>query len=83
MNEAESLQFVRKHTDVPVPSGRCHFEDDGAYYLITDYVEGVGMSDLEQEQKTTVRQELDVHVAKLRSLTSSRLGGPSGIVIPP
>jgi hypothetical protein len=35
MNEAESLQFIQQHTDIPVPTVYCHFEDDGAYYLIT------------------------------------------------
>ncbi|KAK0722279.1 hypothetical protein B0T26DRAFT_749700 [Lasiosphaeria miniovina] len=42
-NEAESLRYVRSHTDIPVPAVYSDFEDDGAYYLITssehnDYV---------------------------------------------
>lgn len=44
-NEAESLRFIRRVTDIPVPSVLCGFEDDGAYYLMTEYVDGVGMSE--------------------------------------
>ncbi|KAH0602148.1 hypothetical protein MHUMG1_01027 [Metarhizium humberi] len=83
LNEAEALQFVRQHTDIPVPAVNCHFEDDGAYYLITEYVEGVSISELSEEHKVVVRQELEIHRAKLGTLKSSRLGGPSGLVIPP
>lgn len=56
MNEAESLRFIRSHTDVPVPTVYCDFQDDEAYYLITEYVEGVGMSELAEDQKATVRE---------------------------
>ncbi|XWW93050.1 hypothetical protein V2A60_000978 [Cordyceps javanica] len=41
------------------------------------------MADLSEEQKPIVFEELERHRAKLRTLRSSRLGGPSGIVIPP
>ncbi|OAQ99266.1 hypothetical protein LLEC1_06058 [Akanthomyces lecanii] len=41
------------------------------------------MSDLSEEQKPTVCEELERHRAKLKTLRSSRLGGPSGIAIPP
>ncbi|KAF4462084.1 kinase-like domain [Fusarium albosuccineum] len=71
------------HTDIPVPTVYCHFEDDGAYYLITEYIEGVSMSELPEEQKAVVREELESQRAKLKTLKSCRLGGPSGLVIPP
>lgn len=83
-NEAESLRFVRRFTDIPVPAVICDFEDDDAYYLVTEYVEGVSMADLPSEhQKRVVIAELQGHLAKLKRLRSNRLGGPSGIVIPP
>ena len=82
-NEAESLRLIRRATNIPVPSVLCDFEDDGAYYLITEYVDGVGMSELPEEQKTTVCEELHKHLATLHSLKSKTPGGPSGIVIPP
>ncbi|KAG7135979.1 hypothetical protein HYQ45_006435 [Verticillium longisporum] len=83
MNEAESLRFIRSHTDIPVPTVYCDFQDDEAYYLITEYVEGVSMSELSDDQKATVREELQIHLAKLRALRSNKIGGPSGLVIPP
>jgi aminoglycoside phosphotransferase (APT) family kinase protein len=82
-NEAESLQFIRRHTDIPVPTLYCHFLDDGAYYLITEFVEGTSMADLPAEQKAIVCEELEKHREKLRTLKSNRIGGPSGIIIPP
>lgn len=83
MNEAEALQFVRQHTDIPVPTVYCHFLDDEAYYLITEYVDGINMADLTEEQKLVVSEELERHRAKLKTLRSSKLGGPSGIMVPP
>ncbi len=82
-NEAEALRYIRQHTDIPVPMLYSDFEDDGAYYLITEYVEGVNMRDLADDQKAVVRQELEGHLATLRTLRSKRMGGPSGIVVPP
>ncbi|EEY19549.1 conserved hypothetical protein [Verticillium alfalfae VaMs.102] len=53
MNEAEPLRFIRSHTDIPVPTVYCDFQEDEAYYLITEYVEGVGMSALSEDEKAT------------------------------
>lgn len=82
-NEAESLRYIRQHTNIPVPTVYCDFEDDDAYYLITEYVQGVSMSDLTEDQKAVVCEELQVHLTTLLTLRSNRLGGPSGIVVPP
>lgn len=82
-NEAECLRYIREHTDVPVPTVYCDFEDDDAYYLITEYIDGVSMSELSEEQKIVVGHEIERHLAKLQNLKSKQLGGPTGIVIPP
>jgi len=82
-NEAASLRYIRRHTDIPVPTVYADFEDDDAYYLIAEYIEGESMSKLSEEKKATVREELEAHLAKLQGLRSKQLGGPSGIVIPP
>ncbi|KAL1840079.1 hypothetical protein VTJ49DRAFT_814 [Mycothermus thermophilus] len=82
-NEADTLRFVRRHTEIPVPLLFCDFEDDDAYYLITEYVEGVSMAELPDEQKQVVTEELESYLAQLKTLRSNRLGGPTGIVIPP
>lgn len=83
MNEAVTLRYIREHTNIPVPKVYSDFEDDGAYYLITECVEGEGMNSLSEDQKAVVRKELEKHLATLKTLRSNRMGGPSGIVIPP
>ena len=82
-NEAHSMRFVAENTQVPVPRLICDFEDAAAYYLVMEYVEGVGMSELEESQKAVVEKELEEHLATLHSLRSNKLGGPGGTVIPP
>ncbi|SPQ20219.1 def597d0-41ab-4796-bf56-e565f73dea42 [Thermothielavioides terrestris] len=81
-NEADTLRFIRRYTEIPVPMVFTDFEDDDAYYLITEFVEGVNMADLPDHQKDGVIAELESHLAKLKELRSNRMGGPSGIVIP-
>ncbi|KAK4663569.1 hypothetical protein QC763_609570 [Podospora pseudopauciseta] len=49
MNEAAALRFIRQHTDIPVPDIYCGFEDDDAYYLISQNIDGVNMSYLKDE----------------------------------
>ncbi|KAK4112056.1 hypothetical protein N656DRAFT_779544 [Canariomyces notabilis] len=51
MNEAKSLRYIRHHTNIPVPTVYCDFEDDDACYSITGYVEGVDMFSLNEDQK--------------------------------
>jgi serine/threonine protein kinase len=82
-NEADTLRFIRRHTEIPVPLLFCDFEDDDAYYLITEYVEGVSLADLPDHQKDVVLAELEGHLGRLKTLRSHRLGGPAGVVIPP
>ncbi|KAK4238547.1 hypothetical protein C8A03DRAFT_33425 [Achaetomium macrosporum] len=82
-NEADTLRFIRRYTEIPVPMIFADFEDDDAYYLITEFVEGVSMADLPEHQKDVVIAEVEGHLAKLKELRSNRMGGPSGIVIPP
>lgn len=82
-NEAECLRFIRRMTDIPVPTVFADFEDDGAYYLVTEYVEGVEMSELPEEDKAPVFQELNQHLSTLRNLKSNIPGGLSGVVVVP
>lgn len=51
--------------------------------MITEYVEGASTSDLSEEDKAVVWEELQSQVAKLKALKSCHLGGPSGIVVLP
>jgi hypothetical protein len=83
MNEAACLKYIRGATNIPVPTVYAAFEDDEAYYLITEYIEGVSMANLSEEEKTIVQREVEVHLATMKGLKSRRIGGPSGIVCPP
>lgn len=73
MNEAATLWYIRQHPSIPIPTLYCDFEDDDAYYLITKYVEGVSLSSLTGDQTGVVREELEGHLATLRTLKSNRL----------
>ena len=83
LNEAAAMQFVSEHTKIPVPVLHCAFADDDAVYLVMEYVAGVGMDSLTEDEKHVVKQELAEHLESLHSLRSSTLGGISGLIIPP
>ena len=82
-NEAAVMQFIANNTNIPIPKLHCSFEDDGAVYIIMEYVEGVTMDQLTNEQRKVVEQELDTHIETLHNLHSPTIGGPSGLVVPP
>ncbi|KAJ5471992.1 hypothetical protein N7539_008561 [Penicillium diatomitis] len=82
-NEAESLRFIRHSSNIPVPTVYGAFEVDDAFFLITDFVDGVAMSRLSEDDKKIVMEELDQHRATLQQMRSHNIGGPSGILIPP
>lgn len=82
-NEAASLCFIRRATNIPVPTVYGAFEVDGSYFLIMEYIDGISMRELPEVQKKVVRAEIDQHLAMLQGLKSNKLGGPSGIVLPP
>lgn len=83
LNEAAAMQFVKEHTKIPVPLLHCAFADDDAVYLVMEYIAGVSMASLTEDEKHVVKQELAEHLETLQSLRSSTLGGVSGLVIPP
>ncbi|KAI1839928.1 hypothetical protein JX266_013862 [Neoarthrinium moseri] len=80
LNEAASMDFIAKNTRIPVPKLYGCFEDDGATYLIMEYIEGISMAKLTADERRVVELELDGYLETLRSLKSSSWGGPSGIV---
>ncbi|KAI6350864.1 hypothetical protein MCOR25_010327 [Pyricularia grisea] len=83
LNEGACLKYLSEKTDIPLPKLYATFEDDGVAYLITEYVNGVGMNDLTTEQQKVVVQELEKHLKTLKKLTSPQWGGPEGLVLPP
>ncbi|KAJ8610501.1 hypothetical protein MRB53_038493 [Persea americana] len=80
LNEAACLRFIAEKSNIPVPKLYSCFEDDDAVYLITEYVEGVAMSSLTQEQRHVVEKEVERHIATMKNFHSDQWGGPSGIV---
>ena len=82
-NETAVLQYIKEHTSIPVPQVKAAFEDDEAFYLVTEYVDGVGMNELSDAQRVVVAKELEEHLNTLHNLRSRKLGGPTGIIIPP
>ncbi|EZF33165.1 hypothetical protein H109_06543 [Trichophyton interdigitale MR816] len=83
LNEAATLQFLKENSTIPIPQLYCCFEDDDAVYLVMEYVEGVSMDRLTEDQRARVEGELEKHIQDLHALRSSRTGGPTGLVIPP
>lgn len=75
-NDAANLRFLRKVTNIPLPPAECIFEDDGAFYFQSQFVEGVSMKELKEEEKQTVARELEQYVEVLRSLRSDLPGVP-------
>ena len=80
LNEAATMRFIADKTNIPVPKLYTCFEDDGAAYLVMEYIEGVTMDKLADHQRKVVETELERHLETLRSLKSAVWGGPSGIV---
>ncbi|CAI6098740.1 unnamed protein product [Clonostachys chloroleuca] len=83
LNEGACLQFLAANTNIPLPKLYACIEDDGAAYLITKYIEGVNMNDLDSEKKEIVAKELQGHMETLKELKSNVWGGPGGVVLPP
>lgn len=74
--DAATLLYLRDNTNIPLPRLQHTFEDDGAFYFSTELVPGVSMSELTEEQKTVVTEELLTHIATLKSLRSDTPGVP-------
>ncbi|KAI0429904.1 hypothetical protein F5Y09DRAFT_309098 [Xylaria sp. FL1042] len=82
--DAAILVYLREKTNVPLPRLQSVFEDDGAFYHSTEYVDGVIMSELTEEKKQVVTKELLQHVATLQSLRSDTPGVPGeSLLCPP
>jgi hypothetical protein len=82
-NETAAIKNVSTNTNIPVPTLRCAFEDNGHFYIITDVVPGIPMVDLSSDQKLIVMKEIEVHLQTLQGVTSSVLGGLLGDVCLP
>ena len=53
-NEAASMAFIRENTDIPVPKLLDTYEEDGSYHLWMEYVDGVDMSKLTDQERSQI-----------------------------
>ncbi|KFY19555.1 hypothetical protein V491_04370 [Pseudogymnoascus sp. VKM F-3775] len=81
-NEVGCLKFLAT-TNIPIANLQGIFQDDGAMYLMTRYVNGISMDNLEPEQKSIVKMELEEYLVKLKSLRSKTPGTPGAMFICP
>lgn len=82
--DAAILAYLREKTDIPLPRLQSTFEDDGAFYHCTEYVDGVSMSELTEEDKQVVKKEIMQHMATLHALRSDLPGVPGeSLLCPP
>ena len=79
-NEAAAMKFIAEKTNIPVPKLYGCFGDDGAAYLVMEYIEGVTMNGLDENERKIVETKLEGYIETLRSLNSAVRGGPSGLV---
>ncbi|KAI9753126.1 MAG: hypothetical protein M4579_005313 [Chaenotheca gracillima] len=83
-NEIAALRFVKEHTNIPIPKFHAAYHDDGSFHFVTEFVEGVEMSELLPEQKEVVMRQVEKHLAELHSCRSVTFGGPwNGLVFAP
>lgn len=82
-NEAASLQFIQRVSNIPVPTLYGAFDLDDSFVIITEYVDGVNMSDLSEDEKQVVQMEINQHLRTLWEIKSNTIGGPLEIIIPP
>jgi serine/threonine protein kinase len=54
------MKFIAEYTNIPIPKLYYCFEDDEAVYLVREYIEGVGMIELEEEERKVVEKELEI-----------------------
>lgn len=75
-NEAACMTFISENTDIPVPKLLETYERDGCYYLWTEFVDGVEMGTLTDEEQSTIFPQGKRHIPgpflslSVRTLTS-------------
>lgn len=83
-NDGAVLHYLSQNTtDIPLPRLQCAFEDDGAFYHLTEYVPGESMKDLAETDKKVVEKELLKHLETLHSLRSDTPGIPGETLLCP
>lgn len=70
--EAHALQFVARHTSIPVPKVHCAFRDKGATYIVMSRIRGQvawqGWQNRTEESKARILDQLHQMISELRSI---------------
>ena len=83
-NEAAALQFLKKNTSIPLPQVYQVYDDGEAHGILMEYVDGVELHELPDDQKPAVFDELRNHLESMHAITRPRFGGvESGLVCLP
>ncbi len=53
-NEAECMRYIKENTDIPVPKVLDTYEEHGSYHLWLEFIDGVEMSDLTDEEQSKI-----------------------------
>jgi hypothetical protein len=53
-NEAACMRYLRAHTDIPIPKLLDIYEKNGSYYLWMEFIDGVEMCELTNEEQSRV-----------------------------
>jgi serine/threonine protein kinase len=72
LNEVRAIEYVRKHTTIPVPTIITSFRDRDSIYMVQEYVEGAinaGGTRLNPEAHAKICAQLKGYVDQLHALT--------------
>jgi hypothetical protein len=53
-NETECIGFIKEHIDIPVPKVLDTYEEHGSYHLWMEFIDGVEMSELIDEEQSKI-----------------------------
>ncbi|KAK4688206.1 hypothetical protein P7C73_g1897, partial [Tremellales sp. Uapishka_1] len=74
-NEALAIEFVRKHTTIPVPTVVAAFDGGECFFLIEEYIEGAVSAHLVKDPagNRRIHDQLEEYMGQLRTLRSGTL----------
>jgi Phosphotransferase enzyme family len=87
-NEQAALRYIAEHTAIPVPKVITYEIQNGTHYLTMERKNGIPLDEVDDRDKLEALQKtrdfLNTTVLpELQRLTSKRLGGLTGHVLPP
>lgn len=75
LSEAASMEFIRRHTSIPVPKIYCAFEHKGKTYIVMQRMKGKKLAigwetERSEESRTRILAQLKSYVDEMRTLKS-------------